>query len=67
MKLKKSNSASTLLGLSILLYPDSRQYEMGMNNYFGFRVRKHLLQKHPQLILVSTVRSWFTTLTASLR
>ncbi len=39
IKLKKSNSASTLLGLSILLYPESRQYEMGMNNYYGFRVR----------------------------
>jgi len=40
--LRKSNSANTLLGLTILLYPDQEQYDkVGLNNFYGFRVLVH--------------------------
>ena len=41
-KLKRSNSASTLLGLSVLLYPDSEQYLVATNNYYGFKVKQNV-------------------------
>ena len=37
-KLLKSNSASTFLGLTLLLYPDENQYEIYNNNFYGFKV-----------------------------
>lgn len=36
--LLRSNSASTLLGLTILLYPDVNQYKLSVNNFEGFKV-----------------------------
>ena len=37
--LRRTNSASTLLGLSILLYPDKNEYDgVALNNFYGFRV-----------------------------
>ena len=37
-RLRRSNSASTLLLLTFLLYPDKHEYGIAMNNYKGFRV-----------------------------
>ena len=37
-KLRRSNSASTLLGLTLLVNPDKEEYGISMNNYEGFRV-----------------------------
>ena len=42
--LKRTNSASTLLGLSFLVYPDKSNYKIGMNNFYGFRV-SHTVKK----------------------
>ena len=37
--LRRTDSASTLLGLSILLFPDRQQYGgVVLNNFYGFRV-----------------------------
>lgn len=37
--LRKTNSASALLGLSFLLYPDINEYDgVALNNFYGFRV-----------------------------
>lgn len=39
--LRKTNSASALLGLSILLYPDKNEYDtVAHNNFYGFRVSR---------------------------
>ena len=37
--LKKTNSASTFLGLTVLLDAESEEYAMGSNDFYGFRVR----------------------------
>ena len=37
-ELRRSNSANALLGLSVLLYPDRKEYNLSMNNYYGFKV-----------------------------
>ena len=37
--LQRTNSASTLLGLTVLLYPDVQQYKLSVNNFQGFKVR----------------------------
>ena len=37
-RLRRSNGASTLLGLTILLYPDKHEYGIAMNHFKGFRV-----------------------------
>ena len=37
-RLRRSNSASTLLGLTFLLYPDKHEYGIAMNHFKGFRV-----------------------------
>ena len=37
--LKRTNVASALLGLSILLYPDKNGYDgVALNSFYGFRV-----------------------------
>ena len=37
--LRRTNSASSLLGLSLLLYPDKNEYDgLALDNFYGFRV-----------------------------
>lgn len=36
--LRRSNSASKLLGLTLLIFPDKEEYGISMNNYEGFKV-----------------------------
>ena len=38
LKIRRTNSASTQLGLTVLLYPDEPQHSVGLNNYIGYRV-----------------------------
>ena len=37
-KLRRSNSANTRLGLSVILHADESNYEVAENNFFGFKV-----------------------------
>ena len=37
-KLRRSNSANTRLGLSVILHADEDNYEVAENNFFGFKV-----------------------------
>ncbi len=38
-RLRRSNSANTQLGLTVLLHTDSNEYEeVALNNFYGFRV-----------------------------
>ena len=36
--LRRANSASTQLGLTVLLYPDVKQYKLSVNSFEGFKV-----------------------------
>ena len=47
--LRRTNSANAQLGLSILLYPDTQNYAMGMNNFYGFRVLVHSPYNFPEV------------------
>ena len=47
--LRRTNSANAQLGLSILLYPDTQNYAMGMNNFHGFRVLVHSPYNFPEV------------------
>ena len=38
INLKRSNSASSVLGLSVLIDPDRLQYTVSQNNYYGAKV-----------------------------
>ncbi|TRY68216.1 hypothetical protein TCAL_16470 [Tigriopus californicus] len=40
-KLRRSNSASTLTGLSVVLNPKARQYFISKDNFIGYRVLVH--------------------------
>ena len=48
-ELKRSNSANALLGLSVLLYPDRKEYNLSMNNYYGFKVLVHSPYSFPEV------------------
>ena len=47
--LRRTNSANAQLGLTILLYPDTQNYAMGMNNFYGFRVLVHSPYNFPEV------------------
>ena len=38
LKIRRTNSATTQLGLTVLLYPDKEEHLIGLNNYVGYRV-----------------------------
>ena len=47
-KIKRTNSASTQLGLTVLLHPDQDEHVVGLNSYVGYKVlRFHALRLRP--------------------
>ena len=44
-KLRRSNSANTRLGLTVILHADEPNYEVAENNFYGFKVRKQNLYR----------------------
>ena len=45
--LRRTNSASSVLGLNLLLNPEVREYRTGLtqNNYEGFKVHKYIITR----------------------
>ena len=49
-KLKRTNVANAMLGLSLILYPNTRQYgSVVMNGYKGFKALIHNAQEFPEV------------------